>query len=303
LRSADLKALTLVLSFRESERVEISDAGDQHFESTDKPAPANEKPQLKPEAPVQPPLHTALQVMAALHKAGADLGEAVELTIDRETVVVTGTALDSSRTLQLEQLISAIPGVAVRFEPPNPTAARGTGDVNEKLRASPRRLEPDFERACGGPADCERLADQALQLSDSVMARAHALRNLALWFAHDAEKRLDAHDSAILDSLRRDHADALAGAAHQLSRLVMPVLARLEPQARSAGESIQLDADWHIAANQVLVGASEADRSLTELFAGADIPSRAAELPSHTAVAVSRLRALADAFQERGGRR
>src|SRR5574340_570325 len=106
--------------FRNQEWVEISELPEPA------PAPsvaATTPPPARESAP--PPAVEAsasagdeLQVLAALHGLGADLGEPIEVTREGARIVVSGVGIAETRQQQIQQALDRMPRVVVRFSDP-----------------------------------------------------------------------------------------------------------------------------------------------------------------------------------------
>jgi hypothetical protein len=302
LRSQDLSPVSETFQFRGSEWVEISEVPSQPA-----PAPAiaqEQAPEAAPAARTEAAGADAgptreLQVVAALHRIGADLGEPIELTRSGRQLLVTGTGMEPDRQQQVRSSLAGLPDVAVRFDNPTPVDAEaGAGRAALSIAAARVPLQAEIEKAVGGRVAFEKFANRALDLSESAMARAHALRNLAERFPASAEAQLDPRDRSLLAMLRREHAQQLAAAAAEIQASLHPVLASLGadyPQMQSGSAAWP---NWQAGAGQVFASAQEADQLLNVLLAGADSRLPPASVPAQLASALERLRASAAAFRD-----
>jgi hypothetical protein len=195
---------------------------------------------LKPAGP-----GNELHAVAALHEIGADLGEPIEVRRDANRVVVTGTGLDAARREQVREAMSKVPGTIVEF-----------GEVAE---AAPRP---------GGRSAVEELANRVVETSDGCMARAFALRSLAVRFPPAVESQLQPADRSLLASLRLDHIQVLSDSVKQLVLLLRPASGNVEADSgRSAPEAPR---NWQTAAQSVLDATRRLDQLLNRAFAGSD---------------------------------
>ena len=140
-----------------------------------------------------------LQVVAALHQVGADLGDPVEIARESGQILVSGTGIPPQHQKQIHEALDSMPGVVVRFSEPGagaPSGPEGTPPETPALRDSAGSAPPPFqarlEERLGGRPQFERFSSQLLDGSDAVMSRAYALRRLAQQFPPDVERQLSA---------------------------------------------------------------------------------------------------------------
>lgn len=208
-----------------------------------------------------------VQVFAALHRIGADLGEPIEIGRDAQgQVIVTAVSLDSGRRAQVQQALSPIAGVQLKFQ-----EARGNGRNPARAAALVEggRLpwQAELEQILGSRAAVESFGNTVLDLSDSVVARAHAIRRLDEQFA---AAQLDPAERAVVDNIVAEHRAELARSAADLRKRVAPILAKL-------GTGISTTARWPL-----LTAAQQTDQWMNVIFAGAasdrNLEQAAAEL-------------------------
>lgn len=306
LRSQDLSPVSETFQFRGSEWVEISEAPGQQATPLP-PAPAIaqvQAPEAAPaarteaaEAAVEPTRE--LQVIAALHGIGADLGEPIELTRSGRQLLVTGTGMEPDRQQQVRSSLAGLPNVAVRFDNPTPVETEtGTGRAALSIAGARAPLQAELEKAAGGRVALEKLTNHALDLSESAMERAHALRNLAERFPVSAEARLGARDRRLLAALRREHAQQLAATAAEMQASLHPVLAALGAGHPGSESGPAAWPNWQAGVGQVFASAQEADQLVNVLLAGADSRLSPTSVPAQLASALDRLRGSAAAFRD-----
>jgi hypothetical protein len=308
LRAQDLAPLSETFQFRGSEWVEITAVpGEPVVPSPEAPAIAQVQAPEGVPRPAAPPQRVEtdaratqeLQVIAALHQIGADLGEPIELSRSGRQLVVTGTGIEPQRQEQVRSSLARLSGVAVRFDDPQPLgpdadAARAAMSV----AAARVPLQAEMEKAVGGRVAFEKFAARALDLSEVAMSRAHALRNLAQRFPAAAESQLGEGDRSLLATLRREHAQALAGTATEIVNTLMPALTALGAGELPAPGDAALRPDWQAGSGQVFAAAQEADQLLNVLLAGADTRLAPAEIPARLTHALARFRARAAAYRD-----
>lgn len=229
-----------------------------------------------------------LQLIAALHRLGADLGEPVEWTRDGARLVVSGAGLTATRKRQVQSALAVIPNVEWRDEEAGPMES---GQASRELARSTARRTPGplaamVENRAAGRLDPEPAMEEVLDASDAVMARAHALRLLADRFRPAVESTLAEEEKAALSQIRRNHLVALRSAMERLASLIeIPV---------SAAEAAL---PWQTATQELFASAQRSDQLLNTAFAatGGDTAANAHALQ----VALARLRAQTMSLLER----
>jgi hypothetical protein len=303
LRTQDLSPVSGTFQFRGSEWVEITEVpGEPAAPSLAGPAVARERseagipePAPRIERPeVDAPASPELQVIAALHQIGADLGDPIELTRNGRQVVVVGTGIEPERQEEVRSSLARLQGVTLRFDDPKPAIPEGSTPAAAAPVAAPRTpFAPAIEKAVGGRVAFEKFANQVLDLSEAAMARAHALRNLAERFPAPAESQLTEKDKSLLATLRREHAQVLAGTAAEIGDLLRPVL-----KGEAARTSVVTAASWQAGAEQVLASAQQVDQLLNVLLAGADARSSPDEITARLNTALQRFKARTAAYRD-----
>ena len=148
-----------------------------------------------------------VQVLAALHSLGADLGEAVEVTVVRDAVVVQGTALDPARAAAIQAALTAIPGVRWQSIQPPSAVSDGVAGAAVTPRPTVFGVRDDF-------------ANAVLDASDAITARAHALGRMTERFSG---AKLAERDALIVRQIEDDHRQTLRQHAVQLQKLLAPL--------------------------------------------------------------------------------
>ena len=222
-------------------------------------------------------INAEVEVAVALHRASADLGEPVEVIIEPNGLVVTGTALSANRRQQLTAALSPIPGVSMRWEDTRITKNPSRPSVNFDAGRLP--WQPELEAALGGKAALERTSNELLDLSDAVTTRALALKKLSDQFATAA---LKVDDRAKVDSIKADHQRELKTAVESLARRATPVFEKL---------GAAVDGPTAAAQATVLQAAQKTDRLLNVLFAGAETSRSLARTVEELKIAMACLKA------------
>jgi len=239
-------------------------------------------PELIPRAPEAPTLAGAaeeVQVIAALHRIGADLGEPIDLQRTPEGIRVSGSGLNAVRQEQIRASVAGIPGVRVAFEanggrrlngaelPPRTTPpADATNPLLDELRAA---ANPDVDAG-----------DALIDATDRAVQRSYALAALAQRFPQPGESALAAVDRAVVRRIALDHVEALSAAVGEMTTLLAVLL---PPSSASA----VAPAHWQETAEGILAAAQGVDQELNASSNG-DLDGRKARL----ATASVRLRSL-----------
>ena len=274
LRASDLQTVECTFRFRGDEYVELSEAADApgpvpQPQTARTPGSSVAAPQAVPVKPVSP--SEELRVVAAIHAIQADLGDPVEITRDDERgrIVVAALGADADRQAQLRAAVGSLGNVQLRFEQPD--AVQGSGAPASERRSAgapvppskPSELQDRLATQLGGRTTAENFTNHVMDLSESALARAHALRSLARRFPPDVEAQFSAADIAVLRKIEDDHSRALAASVRQMNEVIRPVV-------RSGFASTETAdyATWQSGAENVLGAAREVDQVLTRALAG-----------------------------------
>ncbi len=205
------------------------------------------------EIPVTATGSTEVKVVAALHKLGADLGEPIEFSRGAQgKVVVTATALAANRRSQVQQALTAIPGVELKFE--EGRASRNPARATALVEGGRLPWQVELEQILGNRSVVETFGNTVLDSSDSIVARAHALKSLDERFA---AAQLDPAEREQIDAIAAEHRAELARTAADIKKRMTPILAKL-------GAGISPSSKWPL-----LTAAQQTDQWLNVLFAGA----------------------------------
>jgi len=306
LRMTDFEPLEGRFEFRNRDWVEMTELTDQPNEPASTVAGAtggmSRQPGMPPDRveslaePVNPAgVAEELQVVAALHQVGADLGDPVEIARESGQILVSGTGIPPQHQKQIHEALDSIPGVVVRFTEPGgvpsgPGAPPAEPAVRDSAGSAPPPFQARLEERLGGRPQYERFSSQLLDESDAAMARAYALRRLAQQFPPDVERQLSMEDRHTLGNLWRDHLAAFAKESGQMEAALTPLL-------RSLGGTVApLDvrsepAAWQPATEE-LVGAARRVETLLAVLLGMAPPENPADdTPSQLLAALAQLRA------------
>jgi hypothetical protein len=309
LRTTDLEPLQGRFEFRNREWVEMTELVDQQTTPASTVAGATGGLPRQPGVPSGPSLSIAaavpepssfseeLQVAAALHQIGADLGEPIEISREGGQIVVSGSGIPSQRQLQIHGQLDRLPHVVVRFADPvfpasappvqsEPVArdAAGTEKTNRTAR---------IEQRLGGRPQFERVSGQILDWTDAAMTRAYALRRLAQQFSPEAETTMSADERRSLHSMGIAHLDAFSKDSQAIATTLRPVLTGLGGAA-SAAEARSEATSWQSASEGLLTAARRVE-TLTAVVLGVSAPAGAYEAaPSQLLTALAELSSRVD---------
>ncbi len=292
LRAGDLQPVESRLEFRNREWVEISVAAEPPapapVAAVDASRPPARRDEARPEA--RATLADELQVLAALHQVGADLGDPVEVTRSGGQVLVSGVGITPPRRQQIHQALNSLPNVVVRFDDPErpqyepePPARSGPAEAD-----TVNSFQMLLEKEVGGRPQFERYASELLDVSDALMSRVYALRRLAQRFPPEAEATLGAGDRLLLRHLRQEHIAPLRQHAVETERLLIPVL---KPLGGTAGPPRSgTPENWQSATEDLFQAARRVETLLASLLGAASGETATEELPSRLLSAAVQLK-------------
>ena len=303
LRTTDLEPVRGRFEFRNDEWVEMTELVDQQTLPASTVAGAAgsmpRQPGLLPgpsaspaAAPEPSPFSEELQVAAALHEMGADLGEPIEITRERGQIVVSGSGIPSSRQQQIHERLDRLPHVAVRFSDPTFPASAPPVQAEPVTRdaagADKNNRTARIEQRLGGRPQFERVSGQLLDWNDSAMTRAYALRRLAQEFSAEAERSMSAEDRRNLRTMGRSHLDALNKDAQAIAVTFRPILIGIGGTA-AAPEAHPAAASWQAASEELLTAARRVE-TLTAVVLGVTASNTAYDAaPSQLLTAMQQL--------------
>ena len=301
LRKTDFTPLQARFEFRNQEWAEITELVDQLSLPASTVAGATGGMPRQPGVPPDPPTRLAearelsgpneeLQVAAALHQAGADLGDPIEISREGRDLVVSGTGIGPDRQQQIHQQLDRLPHVVVRFSDPTfPASAPATEPAITRDAAVPadKIYQARIEQRLGGRPQFERFSGQLLDWTDSAMARAYALRRLAQQFPVSSAAAMRPEDRRTLQALGREHLAALQKDLARIQTTVNPVLKSIggpavPPEAHASA------AAWQPASEDLLVTARRVETLLAIALGVSNGPS-IADAPSQLLTALGQL--------------
>jgi hypothetical protein len=283
LRSQDLAAIEGAFEFDNHEVVTMSDAGQ---ESTAPPNVLEAVPAVKKRLaqPVEHPVTAAdeLRVLAVLDQIGADVDEPLKVEADsgNQHIVISGMGMSAAREQQIRDALAAIPNAVVRFSSAQVPSAR---NVQSATPANPVGVDANpalrrlLEQRAGGAPQFEAITGQALDASNSLLARAHALAILAREFPPDVEANFEGTDRETLLRLRRKHAAFIEQTTLNLESALKPLLpASATGSDRYPETGVPPDASWQTGAAEMFERVRALDQSVTNLL-GANYSSDVAQ--------------------------
>lgn len=299
IRTADLRPVEERLEFRNRDWVEITEVTEEAA-----PAPAaiasthagakDRKPVADP--PEQPAtVGDELRVLAALHQVGADLGDPIEVSRAGKEILVAGVAIAPERQQQIREALSSEKRAVVRFTGAGnaPIEPEGEAPADKPAGADAQQWQNRLAEQVGGRELFTRLAADALDLSEPMMARAYALRRLAERIPVESEAELTAPERRMLSDMRREHTAALQRQVAGIDRLLRPALGAAD--APAAGTPAVFGA-WQPATEDLFQNALRVDRLLSMMFGAAPAESKAGQLRSQLMAGLAQLRVKLDAY-------
>ena len=231
-----------------------------------------------------------LQVVAALHEIGADLGDPVEVTRSGGQVLVSGMGIAPARQKEIHRVLDPIPNVAVQFAAPPPAPDAPATTATPLGGARPGTMQARFEQQLGGRAEFARFSAQILDWNEAAMARSYALRALAQRFSADAVASLSAPDRGVLTAMAREHLAAMAGNVTSIQRTLAPVLVSLGGET-AQGRPVTAVPTWQDAAESLFQAARRVELLLASALGVTQESGVSDRIPSDLMTALTDLRA------------
>jgi hypothetical protein len=310
LRAADLRPVEERLEFANQEWVEITEVPDDAVA----PAPIAASDVAHPAAP-SPPLNEGLsrtvppsraataaeelQVVAALHDLGADLGEPVDVSRSGSEVLVSGVGIAPERQQEIRNALGSNPRVVVRFtdSPPVNAQDQPVGPSDTPTGGDVRQLQARLAEQLGGRVNLEQLSVQVLDSSESLMARAYALRRLAEQFPVAVERELNGGDRDLLKRLRAEHSAALRHQISEIDRELQPILATMPGGAGTPPDNGPPSEPWQAATEALFQSARGLDKLVGVMFGAAPSDAPGGQLPAQLKTGLAQLRSRLDIYE------
>jgi hypothetical protein len=308
IRMQDFRPVEERFEFRNREWVEITELDEETAtesiaaagERTDGAKPRRVFP-LNAERLPGTPSHAAtigdeLRVLAALNQVGADLGDPIEVSRAKGDILVSGVGIAPQRQEEIQGALRSQKHVVVRFSESAPVSVPQEREAPMDSTASTdvrSQLQGQMAEQMGGRVYFVQLGAQVLDLSESMMSRAYALRRLAEQIPIGIEPELSPQDWQILKSLRREHSEALRRQAAEIDRLLRPALASVS-RPRSAG--VASPEAWQPATEELFQSARRVDKLLAAVFGASAGEPSSGQLPSQLQAGLAELNARLDAY-------
>jgi hypothetical protein len=314
-RSSELTEATLTLSgpdllpvagrfeFRNHEWVEITEVAEDAAQPAETAEVKSEHPTAAagsvpppvrlPKSETSSTVGDELHILGALHELGADLGDPIEVQRSGGEILVTGVGIPLERQRQIQDVLGAKPNVVLRFSDagalplqPEDTVPGGTATSGEEAG-----LRARMENQLGGRRYVEQLTRQILEMSESMMSRAYALRRLAEQMRPGVEAELSDQDRRLLVNLYHDHTAVLGRQESEIERVLDPVLTSLGAPDAGAGRSPVSAGSWQECTEDLFQAARRVDRQLAQMLDVAPGEGRAEQLPAKVRSSLAELRA------------
>lgn len=309
LRAGDLQPVEGRLEFRNKETVEITELPPEPSLAETLPDPVAVATGEAPAAAVESiethpaPAATAsgeLQVLAALHDVGADLGDPVEVNRTPGSIVVSGVGVAPDRQEKIRAALRPIPNVDIRFSEPAalPGAPAPSGALQAQPSAEGVRLQTQVERYLGGRAQFDTFSGQLLEASEAAMSRAYALRRLAQRFPSGSEGALDASSRSTLARMCREHIVSMMSAEANIAALAGPVMSSLGGRASAVQQKSTDSRAWQPATEELFRSAQRVERLLATMLDGSPKAAPAADTPSKLLTAIGQLRSTMENYRQ-----
>jgi hypothetical protein len=260
-RSADYHPVEEGVVLRDNERIEIAELSYQVFELPQvnlalfaTPPPVLPIPQASARVSTGPSesqlAETELEIRIALHSAGADLGEEVEVErAPRRGVVVTGLTQNAQRKEELVAVLHGIPFAESRLQTVDEAVEKqSTTNLSGRpvlvtVESTPlldKELKTQFPNA---PERAE-FVNQTLALTQGATARAWALRRLSERYTPRELALLNNASQHKLETLLSDHVSSLREDVTSLQTRLGSILPSFSTGSAVPGSQASEVQDW-----------------------------------------------------------
>jgi hypothetical protein len=244
-----------------------------------------------------PTIGDELQVLAALHEVGADLGDPVEVSRNADDIVVSGVGIAPERQQEIQQAVGSLPKVVVHFTDSVPAGVIPRPATPENPASGDiRQFQTRIAEQMGGRAHFDELASQVLDMSEPLMSRAYALRRLVDRFPIQVEAQLGSQDLETLRRLQREHISALRQQTLELEQVLKPALKSVSGSVRGSREPALSSDAWQPATEELFQSARRVEKLLAVMFGAAPGDSAEEQLPAQLLLSVAQLRAKVEAY-------
>jgi hypothetical protein len=303
LRTTDLEPMEGRFEFRNRDWVEMTELVDQQTNPASIVAGTTGGTPRQPGVPpgrIEVPKEAAapaafseeLQVVAALHRLGADLGDPLEISREGGQVLVSGTGIPPQRQQQIRSQLDRLPHVVVRFDDPafpaGATPVQSEPATRDAAGPEKSSYPARIEERLGGRPQFERFSSSVLDWNDSAMTRAYALRRLAQQFSAAAEKEMTAEDGRTLRRLGREHLAAFMKDAQRVANTVNPVLNSMVHGAAQLEVHTE-PIEWQAASEDLLATARRAETLLAVVLGVAPAENAPGDAPVQLMISLAQL--------------
>jgi hypothetical protein len=291
LRYTDYHAIAETLRFQDHKDVEINELAFNvmPFEAVDAsvfappplppplPLPRVVAPNPLPIGPSLRDLADAeVQARVALHSAGADLGEQIDVNnTNGKTVAIAGLVDTPERKQDVIQALKGIPYTQTELktmdeaEAVSPSSDIQNGAIIVALSSEPP-LKAQLEEHFAEPSSRSEFINISLSQTRDAMSMAWALRRLSERYTADLISKLGASSQRDLETLVRDHVNSLEKELHNLNTALRPLLAESSelPENALSTQSGPDSADWHSSVDLAFSDAQRIHDDVAVLLAG-----------------------------------
>jgi hypothetical protein len=224
-----------------------------------------------------------LEVLAALHQIGADLGDPIQVALADGKVAVEGAGVAPERRRQIHAMLDANPNVVVKFSEPQSSGTVPAADGSAQTAAPPAapRLESRLETLAGGHAQWEDFSSALLDGNEAAMARAYALRRLAQQFSPGDSTALSPAERHTLQGLALEHVNAMTGQVEAMYSRLAPMLTGLGAPIPKSVPGAHF-ANWQSGSEETFQAARR-EEMLISLLLGVSLGAQPASLPADLA--------------------
>ena len=198
-------------------------------------------------------------------------------------IVVTALGLSPQRRQALQDALSGLSRVELRFRDPQPMRAPERR-VPESSTGTAAPLIPGIESRMGR-AVAEEFVNRTIEASESCLVRAHALRELAQHYPPDIEAQLAPAHRALLDSLLANHYAGFESASRRVIDQARQIAGPTAPSQQVPAQS------WQAHSQSLVAAVEQVDSALTRLLAGGGGPGGQQSLTSELDRGLRRLEA------------
>lgn len=142
------------------------------------------------------------------------------------------------------------------------------------------------------------VADRALESSDDLMARMHALRRLAERYPTNIESGMTVEERGLLAGLRHDHAAAVLAQAATLQKILGPALRKVAPKVDARPAAMLAGGSWQGATEQLFNTSRQVDLLLAGTLAATPAARPADSIPGDLLARLADLMVQAEGYEK-----